>query len=98
MCLARVRAKAERISRLDLDLARHDDPQVAPKRRSGVDESLSAHWLDQLRAAGDCVGAARAVRDKRAGPDADGDLSLCESLDRRIDCKADRLAVHREPP
>src|ERR1700722_12983457 len=97
MRLARIGAKAQRVSRLDLDLTRHHDAEVAAKRRSSVDESLSAHWLDQLRAACDRVGASGAFRDKRAGPDADCNLSLCESLHRRIDCKPDRLAVHCEP-
>src|ERR1700722_12272932 len=97
MRLARIGAKAQRVSRLDLDLTRHHDAEVAAKRRSGVDECLSAHWLDQLRAACDRVGASGALRDKRAGPDADCDLSLWESLHRRIDCKPNRLAVYGEP-
>ena len=69
-----------------LILSRHDDPDIAARAAVRAwTRCFSPHWLDQLRLAGDRVRRLAPSGHKRARPDADGDISLWQSLHRRID-------------
>ena len=81
--LSRLGAESQRVSGLDADFARHDDPNVAAERSAGVNQRLRAHRLNQFGLARDGVGARRFVEDERSRPDADSDLALRQLGHRR---------------